>query len=98
MSKSKITVTFEQNGKQLVRCDYIVSLGGHLGTIGNVACFDMVRLIDPNDRRRARDYTAETFNGPFTIVTRDAAGKIIGLVAVATAKAVVNHRSGELVA
>ncbi len=64
----------------------IIIVGKLVGSVGRVACFDEVRVIDKEDRRRARDLNTAYFNGPVSVDVMNAKGEVIGRFAIADAR------------
>ncbi len=71
----------------------IVITGKLVGSVGRVACFDEVRVIDAEDRRRARDVNTAYFNGPVTVDVLNAKGELIGRFAIADARDIEDKKN-----
>lgn len=76
----------------------LVTIGEMVGTVGDVPCFTIARFVDIHDKRRARDVTPDTYNGPATIEVVSQAGEVIGWIGLATRADVVQHPRGEVAA
>jgi hypothetical protein len=87
-----------QNGVQKFYSDNVIIefRGDYTGTVGDAACFSAIRLVDFWDRRRGRDITADTFNGPATIEVLTPAGEVVGRIGLASFEDVAAHRGGEV--
>lgn len=85
---TKITTTFEQNGKTLLttNCELSLAHSRFIGLIREVQCFESIRFRCPSDRRCGTDYSVAGFGGSYSVIQRDEAGKIILVVAVTTVK------------
>ncbi len=89
-----------QNGKTIYtpRDVDAVLMGDITGIVGSVPCFSSVRFVDRFDKRRARDVSPATLNGPATLELLDAAGKVVGRIGIATRHDVACHPRCETLA
>lgn len=61
------------------------------GIVGNVLCFESVKIGDARDPRRGRIITPDCFKGPVTIEVLNPGGSVISRFGLATVAQVAEH-------
>jgi len=93
-----ITTTFERDGRVLLSTSCALILRGRLlGSIGNVPVYESVRFLDPSDARCGSDNSIAGFGGSYSVISRNAAGEIVGLAAVSTSEKLARFHGAKLV-